>query len=362
MRKPYYLHKREAVWYVQFSLPGGKISPAKSSGETNKTRAEDWARNTLPTIGRPDTTLAEWAAPFFGDRCPHVTRLRTEGRSYGEEHRKHSGKLLAAHILPDPICRKKLADIKKADILEFRERLVRNNGACRTSQIVMATLHVIMREALFRELIEKDLFLGIGLIHYNKRKRPALPDAVMSQVLDASRYADPLHYEMTCCAAYTGMRAGEILALSWGVIGGGRIHIMQSIPVNTTTLKDPKWGKKRFCPYPDSLSAIIEPRRGDPEEFVFQYRDSHKGYQKWATALKKAAPSASLHLLRHTLNTRLLEAGVPREIVRGWLGWSSAEAQEYYTDRDAYDYAAYGGNVDAIMGKIRLIGGNNEST
>jgi integrase len=184
----------------------------------------------------------------------------------------------------------------------------------------------------------------------------------MSQVLDASRYADPLHYEMTCCAAYTGMRAGEILALNWGAIGGGRIHITQSMSVKLATIKDPKWGKTRFCPYPDSLSAIIEPRRGAPDELVFQYRDGQKGYQKWAMALKKAAPSASLHLLRHTLNTRLLEAGVPREIVRGWLGWSSGEAQEGYTHREAYDYATYGGNVDTIMGKIRLIGGTNEST
>ena len=361
MSKDFYLFKRNKVWYVQFALPGGKRSSAKSTGETNETRAEKWARNKLPDIGKPQTPLGEWASQFFLEDCPHVTRLRIEGRSYGERHRVGSRKHLMAHILPDPIVKIPLENIRKADILEFRERLVKSNGLNRTSQMVMATLRVIMREALFRELVDKDCFVGIGQLHYKPKARTALSDEDMRRVLDPTRYADSMHWEATCCAAYTGMRAGEILGLTWGAINHGKIHIFQSIPVSATEVQDPKWHKKRFCPYPSSLSNIIEPRRGEPGQFVFHRNGKHMGYKHWASAIGKAAKGVHLHLLRHTLNTRLLEQGVPEEIVRGWLGWSSAEAQGLYTHRDEYNYANFGGHVDSIMDRLK-IGGTNAST
>jgi integrase len=360
VRKDFYLFKRGKVWYAQFALPGGKLSVARSTGETNETRAEKWARGKLPDIGKPQTPLKEWAGRFFTSDCPHASRLRIEGRSYGEEHRIHSSKLLAAHILPDPICLIPMENIRKADIFAFRERLVKSNGLNRTSQMVMATLRVIMREALFRELVDKDCFVGIGQLHYQPKPRTALTDAEMRLVLDPAKYADPMHYEATCCAAYTGMRAGEILALTWGAIANGRIHITQSIPANATEVQDPKWHKKRFCPYPSSLSKILEPRRGEPGQYVFHRQNRHMGYKHWAEAIGKAAKGVHLHLLRHTLNTRLLEQGVPEEIVRGWLGWSSAEAQGLYTHRDEYNYANFGGHVDSIMDRLK-IGGTNES-
>jgi hypothetical protein len=51
MRKAFYLSKRGRIFYVQFRDPKtGAVLPAKSSGKTNRTRAEAWARSGLDLI------------------------------------------------------------------------------------------------------------------------------------------------------------------------------------------------------------------------------------------------------------------------------------------------------------------------
>jgi len=41
--KPFYLYRRNRVYYCRFKLSDGQLSPAKSTGETAKGRAERWA-------------------------------------------------------------------------------------------------------------------------------------------------------------------------------------------------------------------------------------------------------------------------------------------------------------------------------
>ena len=64
--------------------------------------------------------------------------------------------------------------------------------------------------------------------------------------------------------------------------------------------------------------AILEARR-QSEGHVFSYQDHHLGTVKtaWKTAFKRAGlRHVRFHDLRHTLNTRLLEAGVLQESAR----------------------------------------------
>ena len=360
-KKDFYLIKRGDVWYAKFRHPvTGEILTARTTGQTYKTLADRWCRLELPKLTMPDLTLAEWAAPFFGQECPHVTRLLEEGRSYKPTSRRDNLRYLTDYILPDPLARHKVANITRADILAFRTRLVARIGKCRSAQMVMSALRVVLREALFRDMILRDPFIGVGQIAYTVKDRTALTMDQLAQVLDPVRYSNPVFWRATMCAALTGMRAGEVRGLQWGDLVGGRIMICRAIPTDGGEASLPKWGKLRTAPYPAALAAILEPARYvfgpvQPTTWVFSIKGGPLGYKHWSAAVRKAGrgiPGVCLHGLRHTLNTRLREAGVPDELLRGSFGWSGPDIQDNYTHREQYDYSAQAAAVDHLIGGI----------
>lgn len=353
MTKDFYLEKRGEIIYVRFRDPKtGEILPARSSRLKNATAAEKWARAELPKLSKPDMLFSEWAAPFFGEKCPHVLRVRMEGRPYSERTRTDNKYLLEHEILTDPIASMKLCDIRRSEILAFRDRLVARRGLRRVCQRIMAALKIITREALFRDYMEKDPFLGVGLISYEKKVRLPVSRDNLKKLLSTGSWENPVHWRATMCAALTGMRAGEIRGLQWGDLGGGMIKIQRAIPTDGGEATKPKWGKVRVCPYPVALSDILEPLRKEPGDWVFSIDGGSLGYTCWAIAFRKAAKGmagVSLHSLRHTLNTLLREAGVSDELLRGSFGWSGPEMHENYTHRLGYDYASQGAKVDDLL-------------
>lgn len=360
MRKPFYLHKRGRVWYVQFVLPSGELASAKSSGLTNKTAAEAWARKRASEFAerRTDLSFGEWSAPFFSPDCPHSKRLAEEGRKLSPYSLRVNRGIFERYIKPDEaLARVPLADLRRADLLAFRSRLVAARGVCRTAQAAMGLVRIIVREALYQELIDRDPTVGIATIRYEKQRRLALkPEAILA-VLRPELFEDRVHYEMSLLAAATGMRAGEVRALRWGDIDfdAGAITVSRAYKGDMDVVGSTKSGKARTCPLPAVVSLVLLPRRGEPEALVFSRARSQVGYQGWARAFAKAAaaggaPGLTLHGLRHSLNTALRDAGVPDEKIRAWLGWSDPSIQDNYTHRSLYDLSDAAGVVDGLFG------------
>jgi integrase len=353
-KKEYYLAKRGDVWYVKFRHPvTDEILTARSTGQTNKTLADKWARLELPKIVNPNISIGEWLASFYTDDCPHISRITMEGRPYSPRTKAGNRRLLETYILTDLLCRHKLADLKRADVLAFRERLVKITGRSRTAQMVMSVFKATIREALFRDYIAVDPFRGVGQIAYTAKIRTALDAKQLEALLLKDSYKNPVFWRATMCAALTGMRAGEIRALQWGDLVQGLILIRRSIPVDGGTATLPKWGKIRTCPYPKTLAQILEPLRGEPSDWVFSISGGPLGYKHWSAAVRQAGagiPGVCLHALRHTLNTRLRESGVPDEILRGSFGWSAPDIHDNYTHRDRYDYSGQAAAIDSLFG------------
>jgi len=127
----------------------------------------------------------------------------------------------------------------------------------------------------------------------------------------------------------------------------------------------PKWHKFRSTAYPDILSAVLERRRGSPDELVFSRNGVAITYKKWSKAFRAAAKGlglagATLHGLRHSLATHLREAGVSDEHIRAAFGWSNAGVQEGYTHRELYSLDTHTLAVDKILGGSH--GNDPEST
>src|ERR1700716_4007981 len=125
---------------------------------------------------------------------------------------------------------------------------------------------------------------------------------------------------MTIAALDTGMRRGEITHQRWEDID------FYSRVLSVTRSKTPE-GESREIPLTDRLFKLLSEQR-QKEGVVFGYQGEQVTIIKrsWKTALKNAGVRhLRFHDLRHTFNTRLMEAGVLQEIRMALMGHSSGE-------------------------------------
>lgn len=150
-------------------------------------------------------------------------------------------------------------------------------------------------------------------------------------------------------AAWTGIRQGELFALTWEDVGDGEVRIRQSRKLDGT-LGPPKNGQGRTIPIlpPADVLDQVPRRKGSP--FVFHTprgKPLTKGTHAWSWNKVRAAAGVDCrwHDLRHFCATQLLELGVDHFAVSIQLG---------HTDGGALVMSRYGHpSVDAA--KRRLV-------
>lgn len=132
--------------------------------------------------------------------------------------------------------------------------------------------------------------------------------------------AAPHLREIIVAALDTGMRRGEILSQRWE-------HIDFTRKLLLVTHSKTAGGDAREIPLTARLFEHLTARQ-KPEGIVFTFADQPISRIKtaWKGALRRAGlRHFRFHDLRHTFNTRLLEAGVMQEIRKAIMGHSSGE-------------------------------------
>jgi len=220
----------------------------------------------------------------------------------------------------------------------------------------MALVRIIVREALFQELIDRDPTTATSIQRYAKKTRQAADAATLRAVLDPALYESPFVYQATLLVASTGLRAGEVRALRWEAIDfpNGRLRVERTFRGYSSELGPPKHEKIRTVPLCGPIVQLLR-IRSMSEGWVFaETRGAPISYRYWARAFKKAAGDSglTLHGLRHSFNTMLRGSGVSDELIRAWLGWSDPSIQDSYTHRDLYDLGGAAGVVDTLLGGL----------
>jgi integrase len=354
IRRKYTLFKRPKkkgyLWY--YRLAGSPTG--HSTGESVKWKAIEYVEaEILPDIERPGrVTLGEYLGPFFvWDNCPHVRRLRTEGKSISPRYAKDQRRRIEMYVLCDPICDIPIGDLRRADILDYRERLWGPREGMRvgprTANCTMGALKTIIREAFYREDIDRDPTVGVGQIKYKEAEVGVFTiqeiKALFREVPGV--WGDMQGYVAFILAAQVGMRRGEILALIWA-----QIDFEQSfIDINRAMTDNglPKWDKTRGTPISSRCrAALLELRRQStfvlPHHYVIcnDKNGRPRSEHWWRERFEKAMESAGLdrvgrnlrpHSFRHTLNTALRGAGADPARLRESMGWSGERVQDNYT-------------------------------
>lgn len=222
-------------------------------------------------------------------------------------------KVLFPYFVDIPIGR-----IDKAMARDYRRH--RHKEKCLTETTVNRDLQAL-RHMLFwaveEGLLLTNLLSRVPLVRVRRKPRKVMSLTEEEQLLHA---AAP-HLQLIAIAALdTGMRRGELLGQHWE-------HIDLSRGLLQVTRSKTAAGEAREIPLTRRLQELLAPR-AEPEGLVFTFKSRPIRAIKtaWKAAIRRAEIRyCRFHDLRHTFNTRLMEAGVMQEIRKALMGHSSGE-------------------------------------
>ncbi|CAN5890325.1 hypothetical protein BH23ACT12_BH23ACT12_23740 [soil metagenome] len=202
---------------------------------------------------------------------------------------------------------------------------------------------------------------------------PATDSAVQAEV---AKLDDPMTRAGLILLRATGMRVGELLDLeldclldfgahgTWVKVPVGKLGTERTVPLEPPTLEVlDQWMATR-----STQRALPHPRHGRPADFLFMQRGRRLTKHMLGTGLDRAAEAAgitrpdgspahfTLHQLRHTFGTTLINAGISLPALMALMGHVTPEMTLRYarltspTIRTAYE---------AAMGKVRAQPGLN---
>ncbi len=222
---------------------------------------------------------------------------------------------------------KPLTEITNEDLIKFNNHYIMANhfSASYQNQVVNAV------KLFFGKIENKKL--NPELIH--RPKRPKLLPNVLSKEevkLILNAHGNIKHKAMLSLIYSCGLRRSELLNLKIKDIDSARHLIL---------IKQAKGKKDRIVPLSDKILSLLRDyfTAYKPNEWLFEGQDKNRQYDdaSLAAVLKQALEKCNinkpvtLHWLRHSYATHLLENGTDLRYIQEILGHSRSTTTEIYT-------------------------------
>lgn len=303
------LWKRGSVWWAYFYIDG--IRHQHSTGTGNRRQAEavfqklkDEAVATKLDIRQidPRLTFAALASQFLGSGS-------------ARPHHTYHLKFLLPFFGDCAVSR-----LARSHAAEFRKARKQINPAIKDATINrdLSAMRRILYWGVDEGFLLSNPLARLKMERERKTRRQVLAIAEERKLIAAAtEHLAP----MIIAALDTGMRRGEITAQRWEDVDLPRRLLYVTIS------KTPE-GESREIPLTTRLETWLSSRQ-EPSGLVFTFNQEPVRIIKraWHTAIRKAGIRyLRFHDLRHTFNTRLLEAGVMQETRMALMGHSTGRS------------------------------------
>ncbi|MEN6532647.1 MAG: site-specific integrase [Bryobacteraceae bacterium] len=341
------LYKRGRKWWTNFYVDG--VRHEESTGTGNERQAQIIERKLIAEANArrfdileadPTANFAEVSAKFLasGAARPH--------------HAYHLKFLL-------PFFGETVAyRITKSQAAEFRKARHQGNPKIKDASINrdLSVLRRILDWAQDERLIPANPIARIKLERERRTRRQVLSLDEEEKLLAT---AAPHLREMAVAALDTGMRRGEITGQLWEDVDLHRRLLY------VTRSKTPE-GEAREIPLTARLFELLA-GKSPRDNVVFAYEEAPVRIIKrsWKSALRRAGlRHIRFHDLRHSFNTRLMEAGVMQEVRMALMGHSSGnKVHSTYTHVELpVKREAIARLEEWVVSQRKLIGGNYAPT
>lgn len=354
-RQTYSLTKIGKYYYYRTYDERGRRTYAKSTGQTNRTKAENYC-NKLNQAGRlvptKALTLAQWAESAHWwdyDQCAYIRgRLERSAADRPAVSRRyaHDAQVkVERHVMP-VFGQKKLDGITAAQIEDWMMDM-RQEWTRATVNNIATVMRVMLTEAYRLELIPRNPFDRVRPLVVDHKPRGILTIDEARAVLDPARWNNPLYYAASLIAAFTGMRRGEILAVRSSTLAPDHIVVDRSW--------HPKYGltptktkRSRVVPIPRSVYEVIQAFLAW-EGFVLSLSNGERPVNggRVSESLKTVLGELDIdhrernigfHSWRHFANTYYRRTGVPDAELKAVTGHATDAMTEHYTHFQPQDY------------------------
>ena len=222
---------------------------------------------------------------------------------------------------------KPINEISNLDIIYYNNQYIlkRNLSASYQNQIVNAI------KLYFKT--QQNIKLNIDLIHRPKREK-TLPNVLSKEEIKRLLFVHSnLKHKMMLCLIYScGLRRSELLNLKPADIDSKR---------NIIIIRQAKGKKDRIAPLSDKIILMLREyyKLFKPLKWLFEGQNAGEQYSEKSiqSVLKQAVEKSNikkpitLHWLRHSYATHLLENGTDLRYIQELLGHKSSKTTEIYT-------------------------------
>ena len=219
------------------------------------------------------------------------------------------------------------AEVTQEDVIRFNNDYILKRGLSQAFQN-----QVVNGLKLFVKVLDNKV-LDASMIH-RPRNEKRLPNVLskeeIKQILEAPRSLK--HRTMLSLIYSCGLRRSELLNLKPSDIDASRMLII---------IRQAKGKKDRIVPLSPKILAMLREyyQAYKPKTFLFEGQEAGKAYSERSLqlvmkdALSKAGINkpVTLHSLRHSYATHLLEAGTDLRYIQVLLGHKSSKTTEIYT-------------------------------
>lgn len=222
---------------------------------------------------------------------------------------------------------KRMEDLTNDDLIAYNNDYILKNefSASYQNQVVNAV------KLFFRTVENKRM--DEALIHRPKREKK-LPNVLSKEEvkLILNAHSNIKHKAMLSLIYSCGLRCSELLALK-------PVHIDSKR--NILIIKQAKGKKDRIVPLSDKILALLREyyKAYKPKAYLFEGQNAGQAYddRSLQQVLKQAIQKVgitkpvTLHWLRHSYATHLLENGTDLRYIQELLGHNSSKTTEIYT-------------------------------
>lgn len=273
---------------------------------------------------------------WLGSQQKNRVKMRTYNR-YEE--------IVLQHIVP-VLGDMEIERISRRDIRAFMQQGVRIEGeasplSAATINMCLSVLRGAFSYAVEWELIPENPCLGIKRLPYDGKRVNAFSKEEQRRLEKSIALSGDRRLFGVVLCLYTGLRIGELLALTWDNVDlrTGTLSVVKTVyrakdasgAWNVVTDRPKTENSERIIPLPPFLRELFRVHKRDAIGcFVIENADgspiSTRSYQYIFSRLTESAgvPPYNFHALRHTFATRAIECSMDIKTLSELLGHKSA--------------------------------------
>ncbi|WEV51634.1 tyrosine-type recombinase/integrase [Lactobacillus sp. ESL0731] len=325
--------KRGDVWRARVSFKqGGQFHQKSKSGFKTKRQAQVWASKIEVQKAESDIVIEN---PTFADYYKKWSEaFRIPGKAANTVSRYRYIEIEIKRYFKQ----QKMNKITRIQYQDFINQYGKNHSKAsvrKTNGIIRGCI----KDAIVDHIINNDFTARVNLVYDINRTKEVLYLSVKETQALIAKTKEKLNPRyssryMILTAIYTGMRIGEIMALTWKDINfkAKTISITKSFSYVTGRIKEPKTASSvRTIRVTNKLLNILKPLQKRNEKYVFaksleelpSTTACNKKLKELLIECNINKPGFHFHSLRHTHTSILLYEGVDLYAISKRLGHSN---------------------------------------